>query len=340
MHGSESSALALYFLGPGRVEVREEPLGPPAAGQVRVETLVSSISPGSELLVYRGRVPAGQALDPSLPALAEELAYPRRYGYAAVGRVAALGEGVGEEWRDRRVVAFHPHQSAFLISPDELLPVPAGVSSEAAAFLPNVETAVNFLMDGRPIVGERVAVFGQGVVGLLTTALLARLPLTDLVAVDRFPLRRQRSLALGATAALDPAEAGPMAGLHGSSDLTYELSGNPAALEAAIAATGFGGRVVIGSWYGDQLAELSLGGRFHRSRIQLMSSQVSTLDPRWSARWTKARRLEVAWRLLAELAPDRLVTHRFHLDRAADAYAQLDRRPEETVGVILTYDTR
>lgn len=337
MTGPERTARALYFTAPGRVEVREEPLGPPAAGQVRVETQLSAISPGTELLVYRGRVPAGLALDPTLPALAGEFAYPLRYGYAAVGRVAALGAEVSAEWRDRLVLAFHPHQSAFLAAPGELLPVPAGVSPEAAAFLPNVETAVSFLMDGRPIVGERVAVFGQGVVGLLTTALLARLPLAELVAVDRFPLRRQRALALGATAALDPAAAGALDGLLASRDLTYEVSGNPVALEAAIAATGYGGRVVIGSWYGDRRAELSLGGTFHRSRIQLLASQVSTLDPRWTARWDKARRLEVAWRLLAEIAPERLLTHRFPLARAAEAYELLDRRPEEAVGVLLTY---
>ena len=277
-------------------------MGPPGEGQVLAETLVSAISPGTELRIYRGEVPPGMPLDATIPALAGEFAYPLRYGYAAVARVAELGAAVDPGWRGRLVVGFHPHQSHFLARPGELIPVPAGLSPEDAAFLPNVETAVNFLMDGRPIVGERVAVFGQGVVGLLTTALLARLPLTELVALDRHPLRRRWALELGAHAAEDPAAAGVLDRLRGTADLTYELSGDPAALDPAIATTGFGGRVVVGSWYGDRPATLNLGGAFHRSRIELVSSQVSTSAPRWTARWTKARRLEVAWRMLAAIA--------------------------------------
>jgi 2-desacetyl-2-hydroxyethyl bacteriochlorophyllide A dehydrogenase len=328
---------ALCFVAPRRVTVREEPLGRPGAGQVVVETLVSAISPGTEMLIYRGQVPAGMPLDSTLPVLSGDFAYPLKYGYAAVGRVVELGEGADAAWLGRLVLSFHPHESHFLASPDELIPVPAGLSPEAAAFLPNVETAVNFLMDGQPVVGERVVVFGQGVVGLLTTALLARLPLTRLVTVDRYPLRRQTSLALGAHASLDPEAPGALEDLRASADLTYEVSGSPAALEPAIAATGFGGRVVIGSWYGDQRVSLSLGGDFHRSRIQMLSSQVSTLAPRWSARWSKARRLEVAWRLLAELQLDSLITHRFPFADAAAAYDLLDRHPEGAIQVLLSY---
>jgi 2-desacetyl-2-hydroxyethyl bacteriochlorophyllide A dehydrogenase len=329
---------ALHFLAPRRVAVREEPLGPPAAGQVLVKTLVSAISPGTEMLVYRGQVPAGMPLDSTLPVLAGGFTYPLKYGYAVVGQVGELGEGADPEWLDRLVLSFHPHASHFLAAPQDLLAVPAGVSAEEAAFLPNLETAVNFLMDGQPIVGEQVVVFGQGVVGLLTTALLARLPLSRLVTVDRLPLRRQKSLDLGAHAALDPEAPAALAGLRASADLTYELSGSPSALEQAIAATGFAGRVVIGSWYGDQRASLSLGGDFHRSRIQLVSSQVSTIAPRWSARWSKSRRLEVAWRLLAELKPAGLITHRFPFADAPEAYDLLDRRPGEAIQVLLSYE--
>lgn len=329
--------LALSFEAPYRVAVREEPLSPPAAGQVAVETLVSAISPGTEMLVYRGQVPAEMPVDAAIPALAGGFAFPLAYGYAAVGRVVELGNGVASEWRDRLVFGFQPHASHFLAAPDDLVPVPAGLPPEKAALLPSAETAVNFLMDGQPIVGERVVVFGQGVVGLLTTALLARIPLSSLLTVDRYPQRRRRSLDFGAHAALDPEAPGALDGLSASADLTYELSGSPAALEQAIAATGFGGRVVIGSWYGDKRVSLDLGGAFHRSRIQLVSSQVSTIAPRFSARWSKARRLEVAWKLLPELPLDGLVTHRFPFAEAPAAYELLDRHPEEAVQVVLTY---
>ncbi len=328
---------SLYFVAPRRVEVREEPLSPPAAGEVLVETAVSAISAGTELLVYRGRVPAGMPLDSSIPALARELTYPVRYGYAAVGRITSLGAEIDQEWLGVWVMSFHPHESHFLARPAELVRVPAGVSPEAAAFLPNVETAVTLLMDGQPIVGERVAVFGQGVVGLLTTALLARIPLSELVTLEPHPVRRGWSLALGAHRAVDPAAAGELERLRSSFDLSYELSGNPAVLDQAIAVTGFDGRVVIGSWYGDRRADLDLGGDFHRSRMRISASQVSTIAPRFAGRWSKARVREVAWRMLAEIEPARLITHRFPLSRAAEAYDLLDRRPEKAVQVVLSY---
>ena len=164
----------------------------------------------------------------------------------------------------------------------------------------------------------------------------------DLVTLDRYPLRRDTSLALGAHASLDPAEPQALTRLHAllqqGADLTYELSGNPAALDQAIAATGFSGRVVIGSWYGQKRVDVNLGGRFHRSRIRLISSQVSTLAPEWTGRWSKARRLQVAWRMLEQVRPARLITHRFPLVQAAQAYAMLDQHPEEAIQVALTYE--
>jgi 2-desacetyl-2-hydroxyethyl bacteriochlorophyllide A dehydrogenase len=334
MPGSRRS---LTFVAPRSVGVRDEPLPAPHAGQVLVETLVSAISPGTELLVYRGRVPAGMPLDSTISELAGPFAYPLKYGYAAVGRIVALGADVGRDWLGQLVVGFHPHESHFVAAPGTLLRVPPGVTAEAAAFLPSAETAVTLLMDGQPIVGERVAVFGQGLVGLLCAALLARFPLAELVTLDRHPMRRTWSTDLGADRCLDPA-AGEIERLRSSFDLTYELSGNPAVLDDAIGVTGFDGRVVIGSWYGDQPATVALGGTFHRSRIRLISSQVSTIAPRWSGRWSKARRLGVAWRMLAEIEPTRLITHRFPLSRAAEAYDLLDRRPDEAVAVLLTYE--
>ena len=171
--------LALYFTAPYRVSVQEESLSPPAADQVMVQTLVSAISPGTELLFYRGQAPTDLPVDETIAALASEVGFPLKYGYAAVGQVIAVGAQVAPEWQDRLVFSFHPHESHFLASLAELMPVPPPVSPEEAAFLPNMETAVNFLMDGQPLIGEQVVIFGQGVVGLLTTALLARLPLAQ-----------------------------------------------------------------------------------------------------------------------------------------------------------------
>jgi 2-desacetyl-2-hydroxyethyl bacteriochlorophyllide A dehydrogenase len=344
--GQSLTSRALYFTAPYQVAVREECLRYPVPGQVLVQTVVSGISPGTELLIYRGQAPTDLPVDDTISALAGDLAFPLKYGYAAVGRVIAVGSPAEREWQGRLVFAFQPHASHFLSVPAELLAVPDFLPPEEAVFLPNMETAVNFLMDGHPLIGERVVVFGQGVVGLLTTALLVRVPLSRLITLDRYPFRRERSRELGAHASLDAGKDDVLARLQAclqdedvaaGADLTYELSGNPAALDQAIAVTGFNGRVVIGSWYGRKRADLNLGGRFHRSRIRLISSQVSTIGPEWGGRWTKGRRLHVAWQMLQHVRPAHFITHRLPFEQARQAYALLDQHPEEALQVLFTY---
>ena len=108
---ASSTRESLYFVAPREVAVTEEPVAAPAAGEVLVETLVSAISSGTELLVYRGEVPDGMALDATIPGLAKPFELPAKYGYSAVGRVTALGEGVAAQWLDRLVFSLHPHET-------------------------------------------------------------------------------------------------------------------------------------------------------------------------------------------------------------------------------------
>ena len=337
---------SVIFTQPYRVEVHDENLAPISEGEVRVETLVSAISPGTELLFYRGQVPADMPVDESIAALAGVVEYPLKYGYAAVGRVVDVGRGVPEEWMEKLIFAFHPHESAFNAKPEELIRLPSGISAEQAAFLPNMETALTLVLDGAPLIGEQVAVFGQGIVGLLTTALLARFPLASLVTLDRYAKRREASLAAGAQASLDPAAEEWRENLgrllqadrpFEGADLAYELSGAPAALDQAVAATGYGGRVVIGSWYGNKRADLNLGGRFHRSRIRLISSQVSTIAPELRGRWTPERRFGATWEMIRQVRPERFITHCFPISRATEAYRLLDEHPAETIQVMIAY---
>jgi 2-desacetyl-2-hydroxyethyl bacteriochlorophyllide A dehydrogenase len=337
---------ALYFTGPRQVALVNETLPFPAVGQVLVKTIMSAISPGTELLVYRGLAPMDLARDETITALAGDFAFPLTYGYDAVGQVVELGPGVAPDWKGRLVFAFQPHASHFLATPDELLGVPAGLNPEEAVFFPNLETALTLLLDGQPLPGEQVAIFGQGIVGLLLTALISRWPLSSLVTLDLYPRRRLLSENLGAHLSLDPSASDAMARLAAAlqaggpfpgADLCYEISGNPAALDQAIAATGFSGRVVIGSWYGIKRCDLNLGGRFHRSRMRLISSQVSSIAPELTGRWDKARRHQVTWQMLAQMQPARFITHRFPIAQAAQAYELMDNHPEDVILVFLTY---
>ncbi len=332
----------LEIVEPGRVVIKTGTVAPPAADQVLVQSHYSAISPGTEMLVYRGQWPAGVMLDTTIDALAGAFSYPVAYGYCLVGKVIAAGSAAAA-WLGRRVFAFQPHQDLFCADPATLHLIPDDIDDETALFLPSMETAVNLLLDGSPRLGEKVMVVGQGVIGLLTSALLARFPLGALATLDRHPLRRQASLRLGAGACFDPqdpaflADWGGPPGQGGQADLVYELSGNPAGLETALGLSRFSGRIVVGSWYGAKKVHLDLGSFFHRGRVSLISSQVSSLAPELTGRWHTRRRLDLAWEMLRLVRPAACITHRFSLSAAALAYDLIDCRPGETIQVIFEH---
>ncbi len=348
---------SLYFVGPGEVELREEPIPEPDDTELRVRTELSAISPGTELLVYNGQVDTEMAADPNFESLSGSLSYPLKYGYAAVGHVEAVGKAVENDWLGRRVFGFNPHESHFCATADELFVVPEQLSSPVATLLPTAETAVTLIQDGAPRLGERVVVFGQGLVGLVTTAILEQFPLAELLTVEPTADRRKQSEQLGATASVHPDNLEEVLAVPGEAstateypgaDLTFELSGNPTALDAAVSATGYDGRVIIGSWYGTKPTELDLGGRFHRSRITLSSSQVSTIDPALRGRWDRSRRMSLAWAQL-EASFAELLTDRYPIESAPDVYDSLagadsTNQPEASdghprpVGTLFSYD--
>ena len=334
-------AQQLWFTAPQQVEVREQQLSAPAAGEVLVQTLCSAISAGTELLVYRGQLPADISLDATLVNLQQSTAYPLQYGYASVGRVVALGREVDASWRDALVFAFQPHASHFLTTPANLIRVPDGIEPEAALFLANMETAVNLVQDGQPAIGEKVVVLGQGIVGVLLLQLLQQFPLAQLAAVDALADRRQRALAIGANTVADPTAVAELqhALSNNGADLVYEVSGVPAALNLAITLSGYASRIVIGSWYGNKSAAIELGGAAHRNRLQLITSQVSTLAPALSGRWDKQRRFDVAWQMIRQLNPQQWITQRAALTDASTLYQQIHNGRADLLQAVFTYPT-
>ncbi len=334
-------AQQLWFTAPQQVEVREQQLSAPAAGEVLVQTLCSAISAGTELLVYRGQLPADISLDATLVNLQQSTAYPLQYGYASVGRVVALGREVDASWRDALVFAFQPHASHFLTTPANLIRVPDGIEPEAALFLANMETAVNLVQDGQPAIGEKVVVLGQGIVGVLLLQLLQQFPLAQLAAVDALADRRQRALAIGANTVADPTAVAELqhALSNNGADLVYEVSGVPTALNLAITLSGYASRIVIGSWYGNKSAAIELGGAAHRNRLQLITSQVSTLAPALSGRWDKQRRFDVAWQMIRQLNPQQWITQRAALTDASTLYQQIHNGRADLLQAVFTYPT-
>ena len=330
---------AVWFSEPRRVEIREEAAGKVGRDGVRVRTLVSGLSAGSELLVYTGRAP--QELQPDLPTIGGDFGFPVKFGYASVGRVVEAGSGVERPAVDDLVFVHHPHQTEYVVPADAVIRLPADLSPETGVFSANLETAVTVALDAHPRLAEAVLVVGQGVVGLLITMLLRRVGARPIVTVDLHRRRREASMSVGADHALGPDAdlVDTIMRLTGGRgvDVAVEVSGSPAGLQACIDTIAFAGTIVVASWYGTRDATLALGGAFHRRRIRVVSSQVSTLDPSVTPRWDRTRRTALVSELLQELPLAALVTHRFPFRDAASAYEMLDRTPGECVQVVLDY---
>jgi threonine dehydrogenase-like Zn-dependent dehydrogenase len=184
-------------------------------------------------------------------------------------------------------------------------------------------------------------VVGAGLIGLLVISILSQLHLTTLRAVDPLPTRRALARLVGATEARDPAALGGQGGEEEEqADTSIEVSGVAAGLQTALDHTGYGGRVVVGSWYGnhEKPATLRLGLPFHRSHLRVQCSQVSRISTELQDRWSKARRFGVAWELLRRLRPSRtLTTLVVAPERVGEAFEALDTRAVETLAVLIDY---
>lgn len=341
-------AQQLWFTGPFQVEVREQELPTPAPDQARIRTLYSGISAGTEMLVYRGQVPDSMPLDANLSALGTEtFQYPLQYGYACVGRIEQVGSEVDDSWIGKNVFSFQPHTSHFLSTLSGLIPLPDEVDPLAAVFLPNMETAVNLLLDASPQLGDRVVVMGQGILGLLVDGILAKFPLATFFSLDRMSSRRAKGEQAGVMASFDPDNPADIQVLHkklqldqpcGGADIVLELTGAPEALNLAVELCAYSGRIIVGSWYGSKTSALKLGERFHRNRIAIISSQVSTIAPELSGRWDKQRRFSVAWEMIRKCQPEQFVSHRLPLSEAAEAYRLLDTASEDALQLVFEYN--
>ena len=333
-------ARALWFTAPRTAELRPERVPSPGPGEVRVRAIASAISHGTEMLVYRGEVPADLPLD--LPTFAGDFSFPIKHGYATVGRVLDTGADVDSLSPDDLVFVHHPHQDAFTVPAELPVRLPEGIDPTTGLFFANLETALNVVHDTPLRLGETALVFGQGVVGLLVTQLLKLAGADRVLAVE--PLRKRRDLALevGADQAFEPAEVQHERLLEATAgrgaDVAVEVSSSGAALQAAVDAVATEGTVVVASWYGTKPIVLSLGGHFHRGRVRLRSSQVGQINPELGPRWDRARRTQAVLGLLPRLRLMQLVSHRLPFEEAPGAYRLVDESPDEVVQVILTYD--
>lgn len=308
----KTSGLALWFEEAGRCALHREPVRAKGEGEVLVRTLFSGISRGTESLVFNGHVPESEYERMRAPHQAGEFPFPVKYGYAAVGVVQ---EGPGH-LVGRTVFCLHPHQDLFRVPVPAVHPLPDELPPRRAVLGANMETALNISWDAGIQPGDRVAVFGAGVVGLLVAYLVSRIIGTEVAISDINLGRAKTAQALGLRfTALDA--------VPDDCDVLVNASASSQALATALDHAGFEARIVEASWYGERYAEIPLGGAFHTKRLSIVSSQVAALPPGRRARWDTHRRMAKALELLADDRLDHLISGETPFETIAADYAEI-----------------
>ena len=327
-------ARAVRFVRPRTVQLVQVDVPEPQSGEVLVRTSFSGISGGTEMLAFRGELDPSVPLDEAIGALGGTFAYPFQYGYSCVGEVIASRTELRE---GGMVFAFHPHQDVFAARGSDVFDMD-GLDPRVATMFPLVETALQVSLDAGPRFGDAIVVTGLGAVGILVAALLARSG-ARVVGSEPKPWRREIAESFGvATVTPDEVEAA-VKGISDSRgvDLVVEASGDPGVLADSLHLLRHEGTALVASWYGTKVAPLPLGADFHRRRLTIRSSQVSTI-PAALQGWDRARRRAVARSLLDGLPLALLATHEFPFDEAPRAYAAIDHEEAGLIHAALRYE--
>jgi threonine dehydrogenase-like Zn-dependent dehydrogenase len=290
-------ATAFWVEMPGFGVLRHEPLSEPGDGEVLVRTLYTGVSRGTEVTVFGGHVPESERQRMRAPFQQGDLPGPVKYGYLNVGIV----ERGPEALTGRVVFTLFPHQSAFVVPVDAVVPVPTGVPARRAVLAGAVETAINVLWDATPLIGDRVSVVGAGMVGCCVARLLSNIPGVDVTLIDINPARKEVANRLGVDFADIP-------DAPHDRDIVINTSGSDAGLQLALETVVTDGEVIEASWYGDRPATLMLGADFHSRRLTIRSSQVGSVAVSRRGSRTTRERLKLALQLLRDPAFDALLT--------------------------------
>ncbi len=321
-----SDALAFWLREPGTGEIRPVTLPEQGPGDVLVRTLRSGVSRGTESLVFRGGVPPSQYASMRAPFQEGDFPGPVKYGYLNVGRV----EDGPPDLYERTVFCLYPHQTSYVVPAEAVVVVPEEVPPSRAVLAGTVETAINALWDAAPLMGDRIAVVGAGMVGCCVARLLARFPGVRVTLVDVDGAREGVAAALGVEFAL-PDDA------PGGCDLVVHTSATSTGLQLSLDLLAPEGTVLDLSWYGDSEVRLSLGGAFHSGRLTIRGSQVGAIPPSRRSRRSLADRLGIALDLLRDPAFDALLTGESRFDELPDVLTRLESGTLAALCHVITY---
>ena len=326
---------------PGHAILSEYKESTLAANEVRVKSLFSSVKHGTELRGFRADTPdASDRWDGALRlhrrGESSGDTFLRRLGNMCLGVVTEQGADVDSLKIGDRVFGHLPIRETHTIAASRLQLAPDGVSPQAIMYWDPADFALGAVRDGSVRLGDRVAVFGLGAIGLMVAQAARLCGARSIVVVDPIERRRTAALRHGADLALDPTEVDAGLEIKERSDgigaeITFETSGSYRAFEDAMRATCYAGTLVSTAYYhGSQ--GLRLAGEWHRNRIQVISSRACS-EPLPQASWNFARIREESLALLLEdrLQADDLIDPIVPFAKAADAYHEINENPEYSI---------
>ncbi len=334
----------LVAIAPRQPVIQEYDDPPLTANEVRLKTEFAAPKHGTELAIYRAEsaFTRGEWREDLAIFMPRETPkaphFPMHLGNMAIGVVTEVGPEVTQWEVGDRLFGHMPIRETQTVAETRLHAVPDGMSPEAIVYLDPAEFALGAVRDANIRLGDTVAIFGMGAIGLMA-AQMAKLSGAEWVAViDPIAIRREAALNHGATIAYDPGELDvaldikttlPRPGV----DVAIEASGAYEALHEAIRCTHFGGRVVPLAFYCGDARGLWLGDEWHVNRIDMISTRACSDPNRDHPMWDDHRIIDTAFRLLRdrELAVDGLVTPIVSIDESADAYRDIDEHPERSI---------
>lgn len=347
----------MVYDGPRKLRLDNADDMPLKENEVRIKTLYTGISHGTEMSVYRGVAPFFERTKDGQYGIfrtaeeKEKWSYPVRscdpgiwyMGYACVGEVIEVGNEVKNVKVGDIVYTNAPHQSQVVKWEYSVIKIPDNVKPEHAVILTNLMTAYNGVLDSRIKLGDTVVVSGLGVLGQLVIQMAKMSGASKVIGVDVIQKRLDAALQNGADLVFNSSELEDVAievrkqtNFKGA-DLVIEVSGNHKALQAAMRMAGNDTTVTALGWYQGACTGLNLAEEFHHNRITLRSSQTCMIDPAIANMWNDERKTETCVSLMSKLKLDNLITHRIPFEDVAKAYDMVDKNANEVIQVVLTY---
>jgi threonine dehydrogenase-like Zn-dependent dehydrogenase len=345
----------MVYNGPKDLSISETPNMEMASNSVRIRSMYSGISHGTEMSVYRGIAPFyKKILDWTMGLFVDvpegqSWTYPIKssdpgvwyMGYSLVGEIIEKSPDVKEFDIGDIVYSSGPHLSEIVMSVDSIIKIPKNVSPEQAVVFTNLLTAYNGILDSRIKLGDNVVVSGLGVLGQLVVQ-MAKMSGATVIGVDMFEKRLEIAKINGADYVFSAKNSDvaydvkKVTGGKGA-DLVIEVSGNQKALHEAIRMAAYDTVVTCLGWYQGECSMLNLAEEFHHNRVTLRSSQTGGIDPAIANMWNSNRKTQICCSLLSKLKLDNLITQIIPFENAADAYEIVDKNPEQAIQVVLKY---